>query len=141
MRRGFTVAALVSVTTIVGILVSVALPPIKGALDREAVREGVERLAAAHAAARQHAVTTGALARLQVDAARRTVTLSRQRSLTRWDTVATYPLGSAAVQCSNPTLVFSPIGLGYGLSNTRVIFSRGAAADTVTTSRTGRLRR
>ncbi len=141
MRRGFTLAELVSVMTIAGILTSVALPPLRGALDRAAVREGVERLAAAHATARQLAVTTGALTRLEVDPVQRSVTVSRQRALARWDTVATYPLGSAAVQCSNRVLAFSPIGLGFGLSNTRVIFSRGTAADTVTTSRTGRLRR
>ena len=105
------------------------------------MREGVERYAALHATARQLAISRSALARLEVDRSRPAATLSVQRGPTAWDTVGVYPLGSATVTCSNPAIVFGPLGLGYGVSNTRVIFSRGSAADTVTTSRTGRLRR
>jgi prepilin-type N-terminal cleavage/methylation domain-containing protein len=141
VRHGFTLPELLTVLGIVAVISSVAIPPFGRALDRAAVREGVERFAAAHAAARQLAVTGSALAKLEVDAPRRSVTLSLRRSPARWDTVASYSLGSAALACSNPTLVFGPLGVGYGTSNTRVIFARGAYADTVTTSRTGRLRR
>ena len=126
---------------ILGVLASVAIPPVGRTLDRAAVEEGVQRFAAAHATTRELAVARGSLARLEVDRAARTGTVSVQRTATAWDTVASYPLGTAAIACSNPTLVFNPIGLGYGTSNTRIVFSRGAAADTVTTSRTGRLRR
>ncbi len=124
-----------------GVLASVAVPPLGRALDRAAVEEGVLRFAAAHATTRELAVAHGSLARLEVDGAARTATVSVQRTEGAWDTVATYPLGSASILCSNPILVFNPIGVGYGTSNTRIIFARGAAADTVTTSRTGRLRR
>jgi hypothetical protein len=129
------------VVAIMGVLASVVTPPLGRALDRAAVLEGVERFAAAHATARQVAISRGVLARLELDRTLRTATLSVQRSLKAWDTVATYPLGSARITCSNPILVFNPIGVGHGASNTRVIFSRGAAVDTVTTSRTGRLHR
>jgi type II secretory pathway pseudopilin PulG len=131
----------VTVLAIMGVLASVVTPPLGRALDRAAVQEGVERFAAAHATTRQLAISRGALARLELDRALRTATLSVQRPSGAWDTVATYPLGSARIACSTPTLVFNPVGIGHGASNTRVIFSRGAAADTVTTSRTGRLRR
>jgi len=140
-ESGFTLPELATVVAILGILVSVAVPPLARTLDRAAVEEGVERFAAAHATARALAISRGTLARLELDRAAHTVTLSVQRAAQAWDTVATYPLGSASIACSNPTLVFNPLGLGHGLSNTRVVFSRGAAADTVTTSRTGRLRR
>ena len=141
MRRGFTLPELLSVAAIVGILAAVVTPPLIRYLDRAAVREGVERYAALHATARQLAISRSALARLEVDRSRPAATLSVQRGPTAWDTVGVYPLGSATVTCSNPAIVFGPLGLGYGTSNTRVIFSRGSAADTVTTSRTGRLRR
>ena len=124
-----------------GVVASVVVPPLGRALDRAAVEEGVQRLAAAHATARELAISRAALARLEIDAAAHTVAVSVQRTAAAWDTVATYTLGTARITCSNPTLVFNPIGLGYGTSNTRVVFTRGAAADTVTTSRTGRLRR
>lgn len=124
-----------------GVVASVVMPPLGRTLDRAAVEEGVQRFAAAHATARELAIARGALSRLELDRAAHTIAVSVQRTATAWDTVATYPLGTAQITCSNPVMVFNPIGLGYGASNTRVIFSRGAAADTVTTSRTGRLRR
>ena len=141
MRRGLTLPELLSVIAIVGVLLSIVAPPLGRALDQAAVREGVERLAALHATTRQLAISRNALARLELDPARRSATLSVRRTATAWDTVGSYPLGSATMTCSNPTIVFGPLGLGYGTSNTRVVFSRGSAADTVTTSRTGRLRR
>lgn len=141
MRSGFTLPELAAVLAIMGVVASVVVPPLGRTLDRAAVEEGVQRLAAAHATTRELAIARGALARLELDAVAHTAALSVQRTAKAWDTVATYPLGTARITCSNPTMVFNPIGLGHGASNTRVIFSRGAAADTVTTSRTGRLRR
>jgi len=38
-------------------------------------------------------------------------------------------------------VTFSTLGVGLGLSNARLIFSCGRAADTLTVSRTGRLKR
>lgn len=141
MRQGFTLPELLTVIAIVGILLSIVTPPLGRALDQAAVRESADRFAALHATARQLAISRNTLARLEVDGARRAATLSVWRSPTAWDSVGRYDLGSATIACSNPTMVFGPLGLGYGTSNSRVIFSRGAAADTVTTSRTGRLRR
>lgn len=141
MRGGFTLPELATVVAIIGVVASVVVPPLGRTLDRAAVEEGVQRFAAAHATTRELAIARGALARLELDRAARTVAVSVQRGPRAWDTVASYGLGTAQIACSNPVLVFNPIGLGHGASNTRVIFSRGAAADTVTTSRTGRLRR
>ncbi|HTT67145.1 MAG TPA: prepilin-type N-terminal cleavage/methylation domain-containing protein [Gemmatimonadales bacterium] len=141
MRRGFTLPELLSVVAIVGILTAVVTPPLIRYLDQASVREGVERFAALYATTRQLAISRGTLARLELERTAPVATLSVQRAPAAWDTVGVYPLGSSTVTCSNLAIVFGPLGLGYGTSNTRVIFSRGASADTVTTSRTGRLRR
>lgn len=141
MRHGFTLPELLSVIAIAGVLLSIVTPPLGRLLDQAAVHESVDRFAIVHATTRQLAIARNTLARLELDPDRRSATLSVRRAPTAWDTVDRYDLGSAAITCSNATLVFGPLGLGYGTSNARVIFTRGAAADTVTTSRTGRLRR
>ena len=141
MRRGFTLPELLSVMAMLGVLASIVTPPLGRVLDQAAVREGVDRFAALYSTTRQLAMSRGALARLELDRGRRAGTLSVQSDAHAWDTVATYPLGTAAFTCSTCTLVFNPLGVGYGTSNSRVVFSRGRAADTVTTSRTGRLKR
>jgi prepilin-type N-terminal cleavage/methylation domain-containing protein len=141
VRNGFTLPELLSVIAIAGVLLSIVIPPLGRLLDQAAVHESVDRFAALHATTRQLAISRNALARLELDSSRHRATLSVRRTATAWDTVGSYVLGSAVFSCSNPTLVFGPLGLGYGTSNARVIFTRGAAADTVTTSRTGRLRR
>jgi prepilin-type N-terminal cleavage/methylation domain-containing protein len=141
MRHGFTLPELLSVIAIAGVLLSIVVPPLGRLLDQAAVHESADRFAALHATTRQLAIARNTLARLELDPGPRTATLSLRRTATSWDTVGSYVLGSAAIACSNSTLVFGPLGLGYGTSNARVIFARGAAADTVTTSRTGRLRR
>jgi prepilin-type N-terminal cleavage/methylation domain-containing protein len=141
MRRGFTLPELLSVMGMLGVLASIVTPPLGRVLDQAAVREGVDRFAALYATTRQLAMSRGALARLELAGGRRAATLSVQRDAHAWDTVAAYTLGSADLSCSTCTLVFNPIGVGYGTSNSRVVFSRRSAADTVTTSRTGRLKR
>ncbi len=141
MPNGFTLPELLSVVAIAGVLASVVVPPANRALDRAAVREGAERFAALHAATRQAAISRATLARLELDSVRRTGTVSVRRTPSAWDTVAVGALGSARLAFTNGTLVFGPLGMGYGTSNSTVVFIRGTAADTVTTSRTGRLRR
>jgi type II secretory pathway pseudopilin PulG len=140
MRAGHTLPELMVAAMIVAATAAIVLPPLGRALDRAVVQEGAYRFSSLHAATRQVAIARGTLARLDLDPAGRTAVLTVRGPGGGWDTVTTAPLGVADIDCSNPTMVFSPTGVGYGTSNTRVVFRRGAAADTVTTSRTGRLR-
>src|SRR2546422_507877 len=41
---------------------------------------------------------------------------------------------------SNPIVQFGPFGLGWGVSNTRIVLRRGSQAETITTSRVGRVK-
>lgn len=141
MDRGATLPELLTVLAIVGICVSIAIPPLDRALDQAAVAEAADRYAAAHETTRQLAVARGTLARVELDTALRTATIALQRTRTAWDTVQVHPLGTARMQLTQKVVTFGPFGLGFGASNTRIVFARGAAADTLTVSRSGRLKR
>lgn len=139
MPRGVTVPELIAVTAIIGVLVSIVGPPLLRELDRTAVREGRDRYGAVHETTRQLAIARSTLARVELDSARATATVSI-RNGSVWDTLEVRPLGAARLGFSQRVVTFGPLGLGYGASNTSIIFSRGAAAETLTVSRLGRLR-
>jgi len=139
--RGATLPELTVVTLIIGVLASVVVPPVRRFLDQAAVRGASERYVAVHAVTRQSAILSGRLSRYVVDRGTNTLVLSLRTPEGRWDTVRVVPLGDLRLTVSQPTVTFNPLGVGYGASNTTVIFARGASAETVTVSRTGRLRR
>jgi hypothetical protein len=105
------------------------------------VDEGVRRYGAMFETTRAFAIARGRQARLELDTAHAVVLIEIRRGQSAWDTVDQRPLGSARVGASQTIVTFSGLGVGLGLSNGRVVFSRGNAADTLTISRTGRLKR
>ncbi len=48
---------------------------------------------------------------------------------------------SRQLEVSRPTIRISVTGLGYGAANTKLVFRRGTVADSLATSRIGRIRR
>jgi Tfp pilus assembly protein FimT len=141
MARGATLPELMSVTLIIGLLSSIALPPLRRFLDGAAVVSAADHVAALHDATRQRAIVRGLLSRYEIDASQASVTLSTRNRSGVWDTLLVVPLGAVRASASQRVVTFSPLGIGFGASNTRVILSRGLAVETLTVSRTGRLRR
>ncbi len=129
------------VLVLIAIATAIGIQPLGHALDRAAVDEGAERYGAVHETARQLAIARARQSRVELDSARRQATISLRLSGTRWDTVETRPLGPARFTASRVIVTFSPMGIGYGASNTSLVFNSGAAAETLTVSRTGRLKR
>jgi prepilin-type N-terminal cleavage/methylation domain-containing protein len=139
--RGATLLELLSVLAIIGILTAIAVPPVSRALDRTAAGAAADRYAAYFEASRSVALADARFTRLALDTAQARATLLRRNPAGAWDSVRSWSLGDVRVEASQPVMTFSPIGLGWGASNGRVVLSRGAAAETLTVSRTGRLKR
>jgi len=139
--RGFTLLEMLMVVILVGLAAGIVVPPLVRALDRAAVNEAAERYAALHETARQLAIARGQPARVELDSVRRQAVIARRLSATLWDTLETRSLGRADLSASRTMVTFSPLGIGLGASNTSIVFTCGVAVETVTVSRTGRLRR
>lgn len=139
--RGFTLPEILMVLIIIGLAGSVVMPPLGRALDQAAVAEAAQRYGAIHETARALAIARGRQARVELDSSRRQVVIALRSSASGWDTLETRPLGRARLSVSQTMVTFSPLGIGFGVSNTRLVLTSGSAAETLTVSRTGRLRR
>jgi Tfp pilus assembly protein FimT len=141
MPRGATLPELVTVTLIIGVVASVLTPPLRRTLDSIAVAGAAQRFASVHETARQTAIARATLVRYELARDSAAVALATRTSGGAWDTLRVWTLGPVQVAASQRAVTFSPLGVGYGASNSRVVFARGAAVETLTVSRTGRLRR
>ena len=141
MRRGLSLAELVVALAIVAVVTAVTLPSVGGLLDWIAVNTAAEDVATALAAARNAAVMQGSRTRLTI--APDTLRIDRWRG-DSWDAVLRWPgplAHGVTLEVSNPEVVFDPIGLGWGVSNTSVVMRRGSRIETLTVSRVGRVKR
>ena len=89
--------------------------------------------------ARDRAVATGQRTAVRFDGLHHRVLVHSGH-----DTVAKLSLhddAGVSLSASRDSLSYQSSGLGYGAANLRVIVSRGAAQDTITVSRLGRVRR
>ncbi len=129
------------VTVIIGVVAAIATPPLVRTMDRLAVRGGADRYAVLLETAREMAIARGRDVRLAVDTAGPTARLIVETARGRLDTVHTHGLGSARLEASQPVVTFGTLGVALGASNGTLVFSRGGVAETLTVSRTGRLKR
>lgn len=137
--RGATLPELMLVLILMGVSAGIALPPVGRLVDRALVRGSVKRYAAVHETARQLAIARGGQARIVLDSLLGEAALEA-RTENGWETAARFSLGGSRLSASQATVTFNHWGLGTGLSNATLVFSRGTAAETLTVSRTGRVR-
>lgn len=139
MRRGFTLLELTLALTIIGIMSALAVPGIARFRDRAAVHGATSLLASTLADARHQSL------RWQRRTAIRFDTLSDYAVVYAGpDTLGRAPLRTlfqVQLSVTRDSIAFYPTGLGYGAANTRLIVARGVAAETVTVSRAGRVKR
>jgi prepilin-type N-terminal cleavage/methylation domain-containing protein len=139
VSAGHTLPELLIVLTITGTLTALAAPRVQDARDHAVVRDGATEIVATLRAARSAAQRRDARAVLAFDTASAAALLTVER-----DTVLVHQFGAelgVTLEASRDSIIYGPSGRGYGASNTTLIVRRGSAADTVTVSRLGRVRR
>lgn len=134
----FTVLELVVVMSIGAVVAAIAIPRAGRFLDRLRVRAAMTDVRECFAAARHLAIMRDTRAAVLLDSAADAV-----RVVIGGDTVLRRALGTehgVELLATRDSMAFTPIGLGYGAANLRVIARRRSAAETLYVSRMGRVR-
>lgn len=135
--RANTLVELVLTLVLLGIVAAVAVPNVRTIADRLHVRAATQDVVLGLWAARNVAAMRGENAAFIVEAAS-----GRVRVVTGGDTVFARDLTASRgvrVSVTRDSIAYAPTGLGYGAANTTIVIARGRRADTITTSRLGRV--
>ena len=128
------------VLVVVGVLTGLAAPRIAGYVDRLAVNRAEAETAAFYNRARIAAVYRAV--RVRICFAGDSLTAVAEGAT---DSIVGKVRGperyGVALTASRAEIRLYPNGLGLGAANTKLVFRRGTAADSLTISRLGRLRR
>lgn len=141
MRRGVTLAEMAVVLAIVVIVMAITVPRLTGIRDWIAVNAAAQDVTTSIAVARSAAIMQGVRSRAVIAADSLRIDRWQGDSwgpMERWAGPLQYGVGLAV---SNPVIVFDPIGLGWGVSNTSIELRRGDRVETITVSRVGRVKR
>lgn len=134
-----TLLELMLVVALMGILALIALPRTRSQLDRIAVRGAITDAAALFERGRTLALARWTRATISIDTTRALVVLT-----TGGDTVSRQDAEAAhgvRLRASRSGTVYTPLGMAVGVANLTLIATRGGAAETLTVSRLGRVRR
>ena len=136
-RAGTSLPELVAVLALSAVLLAIAIPRMRDAIERAAVGGAVADFVTTLSVARQVAVSRGGAA-VAIDAGAAAVHVLRGR-----DTLASRRLGSVfgvTIRSTRDSLAYDGRGLGVGAANLSFVVTRGSRADTVVVSRLGRVR-
>jgi len=140
MRRGVTLIELVVVLAIVGVLLGLAFPRMATWLDVMAVDRAALEIVSFHHEAQFAAMLRAERVRLRFTEDSLTAAFEGVRDSTFIARAGPARHG-VRLTATRPEIRFYPTGLGFGAANTKIVLRRGAAVDSLTTSRLGRLKR
>jgi prepilin-type N-terminal cleavage/methylation domain-containing protein len=140
MPRGFSLIELVATMTVAGILLALAVPRWAQFEDGVAVRQAALEVATFYQAARHAAIRRATRVRieLQRDSLRAVFEGATDSTFLVWAGPSRHGVGLDATRA---VIRLNPTGLGYGAANSTIVLQRGAVAESLTTSRLGRLKR
>jgi type IV fimbrial biogenesis protein FimT len=140
MIRGFTLVELLVAITIVALMAAIGFPSLTRQMDRLAVNRAAVDLSATYQSARLWAVYHGSRVRIEFsETSLRGVAEGAADSL--FLSVPGPARYGVRLTASRPTIRIGPTGIGLGGANTKLVLVRGAVAESLATSRLGRLRR
>jgi len=128
------------VLAIVGVLSALAVPRAAGWLDRLAVRRAADEVASFYQAARLAAIFRSQRVRLELrpDSLRAALEGPADSVFLHWPGPTRHGVSLTA---SRAIIRIESNGLGFGAANTKLVLRKGMAAESLTTSRLGRLKR
>ncbi|MGQ0712786.1 MAG: pilus assembly FimT family protein [Gemmatimonadaceae bacterium] len=139
MRKGTTAIEMVITLTIIALMLGMVVPSFLRFRDGIAVRNAAAEAVTAFAIARQSAIVRGEVTRVGVDKPPGHVTVSVAGApIMRRDLEGTY---GVLLSSTRDSTAYSPLGLGHGAANLRMLIERGRVAETIFVSREGRVRR
>jgi prepilin-type N-terminal cleavage/methylation domain-containing protein len=138
-RLGFTLAEIVMVLALLGIIAGFAFPRFAEVRDRLAVRGATSSVVFALATARHSAIRRATRVAVTIDTA--TAQVYVRAGPDTLEHLDLRDVHGVTLEASRDSVAYTPMGLGYGAANTRLVLRRGSAVDTVTVSRLGRVRR
>jgi prepilin-type N-terminal cleavage/methylation domain-containing protein len=140
MRHGYTLAELLLVLTLLGLLSLLAIPGAVGLRDRLSVERAARLIVEAHRRAQLLATTEHRVMLLQLtaDSLVLSARLAPAATAPRWRHSGPGTEGVAGTGLPRQ-LAFAPNGIPYGLANNTYTLTRGAARRQVIVSRYGRI--
>jgi prepilin-type N-terminal cleavage/methylation domain-containing protein len=135
---GYTILELVTVLTIAGILLAIAIPRVVNSFDRVSVHSAAGDIAAILGSARSLAIVERSAVAVDIDSVSGVLRVRRGAEI-----VSSRSVGEAhgvLVRRNRDSLTFDSRGLGRGAANLSIVVRRRAAVETVFVSRLGRVR-
>lgn len=139
MRNAFTIIESTIAICIICVLGAIAAPSVSRVLDAIEAREAAIEVETMFSSARHLAIARGAQTSVEIDTARRVVSV-----VTGQDTLRKRELGKdhgIDLKTTRSSVTYSAIGVGFGAANVTVVVRRNASFDSVVVSRLGRVRR
>lgn len=139
MRHAFTIIESTIAICLICLLGAIAAPGVSRLLDAIEARQAAIEVETLFSAARHLAIARGAQVSVEIDTAKRVVSIRAGE-----DTLRKRELGKehqVELKATRVSVTYSPIGIGYGAANVTIVVKRNASVDSVVVSRLGRVRR